>query len=99
MKNRRVGEEFHRSRRRAALIVNLESYLDTGLFLDHRITRSMIRERLREGASLNLFAYTGSFTAYAAAVGRGSVSVDLPTYQDWAVRNFELNGLDLRRHR
>lgn len=73
--------------------VNLSDYLDTGLFLDHRTTRRMIRERAQGKRFLNLFAYTGSFTVYAAAGGAVSTTtVDLSsTYLDWAVRNFSLN--------
>lgn len=75
-------------------LVNLTDYLDTGLFLDHRITRSMVREKSHNKKVLNLFCYTGSFSVYAAA-GMASevVSVDLSnTYIDWAKRNMELNG-------
>lgn len=81
-------------------IVNLEQYLDTGLFLDHRNTRRMVQEKAAGKRFLNLFAYTGSFTVYAAAGGAWeSVTVDLSnTYQDWARRNFELNGMDLDKH-
>ena len=81
-------------------IVNLEAYLDTGLFLDHRITRRMVQERAAGKRFLNLFAYTGSFTVYAAAGGASeSVTVDMSnTYQDWSKRNFALNGMDLARH-
>ena len=74
--------------------VNLSDYLDTGLFLDHRQTRRMVRD-LAEGTNfLNLFAYTGSFTVYAAAGGAAkTTSVDLSaTYQDWAAENLRLNG-------
>ena len=49
--------------------VNLSDYLDTGLFLDHRITRGMIRDAAAGKRFLNLFGYTGSFTVYAAAGG------------------------------
>ena len=49
--------------------VNLSDYLDTGLFLDHRITRSMIEHEARGKRFLNLFGYTGAFTVYAAAGG------------------------------
>jgi 23S rRNA (cytosine1962-C5)-methyltransferase len=82
-------------------IVNLEAYLDTGLFLDHRALRALVRERAAGRRLLNLFAYTGSFTVYAAAGGAAeSASVDLSnTYLDWAARNFALNGLDTARHR
>lgn len=73
--------------------VNLSDYLDTGLFLDHRITRSMVREQSRDRDVLNLFAYTGSFSVYAAAGGARSVTtVDLSrTYLQWARENMELN--------
>ena len=80
--------------------VNLSDYLDTGLFLDHRITRGMVRELAAGKRFLNLFAYTGAFTVYAAAGGAAStVSVDLSnTYLDWAQRNLALNGLAGPQH-
>ena len=73
--------------------VNLSDYLDTGLFLDHRITRQFVRELSNDKKVLNLFAYTGSFSVYAAAGGAKEVkTVDLSnTYIDWAKRNFQLN--------
>ena len=75
--------------------VNLTDYLDTGLFLDHRITRGMVRQESAGMRVLNLFCYTGSFSVYAAAGGALSVdSVDLSkTYLAWAEANMELNGL------
>lgn len=75
-------------------IVNLTDYLDTGLFLDHRVTRQMVREQSQGMKVLNLFAYTGSFSVYAAAGGaKEVVTVDLSkTYLSWAHRNMELNG-------
>lgn len=81
-------------------IINLDDYLDTGLFLDHRLTRGIVRERAAGKRFLNLFAYTGSFTVYAAAGGAAaSVTVDLSnTYQDWSLRNFRLNSMDSNRH-
>ncbi len=74
--------------------VNLSDYLDTGLFLDHRITRGMVRDEAKDKRVLNLFCYTGSFSVYAAAGGAASVtSVDLSkTYLKWAEDNFALNG-------
>lgn len=74
--------------------VNLSDYLDTGLFLDHRITRKMVQEEASGKRVLNLFAYTGSFSVYAAAGGAVEVTtVDLSnTYTEWARRNMELNG-------
>ena len=81
-------------------IVDLEAHLDTGLFLDHRALRAIVRERAQGRRMLNLFAYTGSFTVYAAAGGAvASQSVDLSnTYLDWAAHNFAANGVDSRRH-
>lgn len=75
--------------------INLTDYLDTGLFLDHRITRSIVRDTSRGKNVLNLFCYTGSFSVYAAAGGAAEVvSVDLSkTYLKWALENMELNDL------
>lgn len=74
--------------------LDLESYLDVGLFLDHRITRRLIALSSRDKDVLNLFAYTGSASVYAAAGGAKSVTtVDLSqTYLDWARRNMTYNG-------
>ena len=59
-------------------LVNLTDYLDTGLFLDHRITRQMVKEQSKSKRVLNLFCYTASFSVYAALGGADSVtSVDL----------------------
>lgn len=79
--------------------VNLARYLDTGLFLDHRDTRALIRSKAHGRTFLNLFAYTGSFTVYAAAGGaQRTVTVDLSrTYQAWSRRNLVHNGLDDER--
>lgn len=83
-------------------LVNLSDYLDTGLFLDHRLTRMRVRE-LSEGKKvLNLFSYTGSFSVYAAAGGATQVdTVDMSrTYLGWAQRNLALNGFtDENRYR
>lgn len=75
--------------------VNLSDYLDSGLFLDHRITRHMVREDAKDKKVLNLFCYTGSFSVYAAAGGAATVtSIDLSkTYLQWAEDNLRLNGL------
>src|SRR5487761_2262032 len=81
-----AGEEFVVSENGYQFIVNLEAYLDTGLFLDHRNMRKMIGERSFGKRFLNLFAYTGSFTVYAAKGGAiASTTVDLSnTYLEWA---------------
>jgi 23S rRNA (guanine2445-N2)-methyltransferase / 23S rRNA (guanine2069-N7)-methyltransferase len=82
-------------------LVNLDDYLDTGLFLDHRLTRARLREAATGGRFLNLFCYTGSATVYAAAGGaQRSLSLDLSNrYLDWAAQNYALNGLDPAQHR
>ena len=81
-------------------LVNLTDYLDTGLFLDHRSMRALIRELAPGRRVLNLFAYTGTATVYAAAGGaKSTTSVDLSAnYLDWARRNLELNGLNGPQH-
>jgi len=81
--------------------VNFEDYLDTGLFLDHRITRSKLAERAKDKNFLNLFAYTGAGTVYAAKGGaKSTLTVDMSnTYLQWARRNLILNGLDNDKHR
>lgn len=78
-----------------SFIINLTDYLDTGLFLDHRITRGMVREASEGKKVLNLFCYTGSFSVYAAKGGAAHVtSVDLSnTYLHWAKRNLQYNKL------
>ena len=76
--------------------VNLTAYLDTGLFLDHRDTRAQVGAAAAGARFLNLFAYTGSFTVYAAAGGASStLTLDMSqTYQEWTRRNLALNGFD-----
>jgi 23S rRNA (guanine2445-N2)-methyltransferase / 23S rRNA (guanine2069-N7)-methyltransferase len=80
--------------------VNFRDYLDTGLFLDHRIVRGMLRSWAKDADFLNLFCYTGSATVYAAAGGAGSTTgVDLSnTYLDWAHENLILNGFHGNNH-
>jgi 23S rRNA (guanine2445-N2)-methyltransferase / 23S rRNA (guanine2069-N7)-methyltransferase len=93
---REVGESGLR------FLVNLTDYLDTGLFLDHRPTRGLIRDLARGGRFLNLFAYTGTASVYAAVGGAASTTtVDMSSvYLDWARRNMTLNGFpEGRTHR
>ncbi|WP_261895569.1 bifunctional 23S rRNA (guanine(2069)-N(7))-methyltransferase RlmK/23S rRNA (guanine(2445)-N(2))-methyltransferase RlmL [Vibrio cyclitrophicus] len=82
------------------LIVNLHDYLDTGLFLDHKITRRRIGEMAAGKDFLNLFAYTGSASVHAAVGGaRSTTTVDMSnTYLEWAKQNMELNGRVGRQH-
>ena len=81
-------------------LLNLSDYVDTGLFLDHRVTRGMVRDEAKDKDFLNLFAYTGSFSAYAAAGGaRSTTTVDLSkNYLNWAQKNLEANGLEGEEH-
>jgi 23S rRNA (guanine2445-N2)-methyltransferase / 23S rRNA (guanine2069-N7)-methyltransferase len=80
--------------------VNFTDYLDTGLFLDHRITRQRLRADAAGKRFLNLFAYTGSATVYAAAGrARATTTVDMSaTYLDWAKNNLSANGFSGREH-
>jgi len=80
--------------------VNFTDYLDTGLFLDHRLTRERLRAAAAGRRFLNLFAYTGSATVYAAAGrARATTTVDMSaTYLDWAQRNLAVNGFSGREH-
>ncbi|HLI16904.1 MAG TPA: bifunctional 23S rRNA (guanine(2069)-N(7))-methyltransferase RlmK/23S rRNA (guanine(2445)-N(2))-methyltransferase RlmL [Rhodanobacteraceae bacterium] len=83
------------------LLVNLHDRLDTGLFLDHRLVRARVREFAKGRDVLNLFAYTGTASVYAAAGGaRSTTSVDLSrVYLEWASRNLALNGFTGTAHR
>ncbi|HEX9706711.1 MAG TPA: bifunctional 23S rRNA (guanine(2069)-N(7))-methyltransferase RlmK/23S rRNA (guanine(2445)-N(2))-methyltransferase RlmL [Steroidobacteraceae bacterium] len=82
-------------------LVNFTDYLDTGLFLDHRLTRARIREAAKGKRFLNLFCYTGAATVYAVAGGAvASTSIDMSrTYVDWARRNMAINELGGDAHR
>lgn len=99
-KTGRAGEDFVIEENGRKFWVNLDKYLDTGLFLDHRNTRKKVGDTAAGKRFLNLFSYTSSFTVYAATGGAvSSETVDLSnTYLDWAQRNFELNGIDLAKH-
>lgn len=94
------GEDFVVHEDGLGFYVNLDAYLDTGLFLDHRNTRKRVRAEAAGKRFLNLFSYTGAFTVYAAAGGaRETVTVDMSnTYLDWAGRNFGLNGMPFQQH-
>ena len=89
------AEYFPASEQGLTFLVNLTDYLDTGLFLDHRITRQMVRNESANKRVLNLFAYTGSFSVYAAAGNAQTVTtVDLSkTYLAWAEENLKANQL------
>jgi len=95
------GEFIQVSEYNAQLWVNLTDYLDTGLFLDHRIARRMLGQLSKGKDFLNLFAYTGSASVHAGLGGaRSTTTVDMSrTYLEWAERNLRLNGLTGRAHR
>lgn len=95
------GDFFEVSEFNAKLWVNLTDYLDTGLFLDHRIARKMLGQMSKGKDFLNLFAYTGSASVHAGLGGaRSTTTVDMSrTYLEWAERNLRLNGLTGRQHR
>lgn len=81
-------------------ILNMYDYIDTGLFLDHRNTRQLIKKLSYDRSFLNLFAYTGSVTVYAAAGGaKTTTTVDMSnTYIQWAQENLSMNGYSSDRH-
>ncbi|RZA25762.1 MAG: SAM-dependent methyltransferase, partial [Proteobacteria bacterium] len=91
----RTDERMEVSEGGLKFFVNLYDFLDVGLFTDHRKTRDIVRSLVKGKNFLNLFAYTGAFSVYAAAGGAKSVTtVDMSRrYLDWARDNMELNGL------
>jgi 23S rRNA (guanine2445-N2)-methyltransferase / 23S rRNA (guanine2069-N7)-methyltransferase len=80
--------------------LNLTGYLDTGLFLDHRLTRRLVGQKARGRRVLNLFSYTGSASVHAGLGGaRAITTVDMSnTYLNWAQDNFALNGLQGKQY-
>ena len=96
----KAGEDFEVREGEARFIVNLERYLDTGLFLDHRPIRQWIYQHSRNCRFLNLYCYTATVSVHAALGGAlSTTNVDLSrTYLQWAQRNFELNEIDIREH-
>lgn len=95
------GEYFYVQEYGAKLWVNLTDYLDTGLFLDHRLTRKMLGEMAAGKDFLNLFAYTGTATVHAALGGaKSTTTVDMShTYLNWAEQNLELNQIKGKAHK
>ncbi|MBE0501360.1 MAG: bifunctional 23S rRNA (guanine(2069)-N(7))-methyltransferase RlmK/23S rRNA (guanine(2445)-N(2))-methyltransferase RlmL [Desulfuromonadales bacterium] len=96
-----TGAFFEVEEEGARLLVNLTDYLDTGLFLDHRPVRRLIKQQAAGKRFLNLFAYTATASVQAALGGAiSTTSVDMSyTYLGWGKRNFELNGMSPDRHR
>ncbi|TAL64765.1 MAG: bifunctional 23S rRNA (guanine(2069)-N(7))-methyltransferase RlmK/23S rRNA (guanine(2445)-N(2))-methyltransferase RlmL, partial [Legionella sp.] len=84
---------------KAKFKVNLFDYLDTGLFLDHRLLRLSFASLTPGTRFLNCFCYTASASVHAALAGALTTNVDLSnTYLAWAEDNFRLNQLPLNRH-
>jgi 23S rRNA (cytosine1962-C5)-methyltransferase len=80
--------------------LDLTTYIDVGLFLDHRPLRKIIQKKSQGQKVLNLFSYTGSLSCAAAMGGaKKVVSVDLSsTYLNWSQENFHLNKINLDDH-
>ncbi|RDE70446.1 bifunctional 23S rRNA (guanine(2069)-N(7))-methyltransferase RlmK/23S rRNA (guanine(2445)-N(2))-methyltransferase RlmL [Aggregatibacter segnis] len=95
------GEYFYVNEYCAKLWVNLTDYLDTGLFLDHRLTRKMLGEMAQGKDFLNLFSYTGSATVHAAlGKAKSTTTVDMSnTYLNWAEQNLLLNDIEGKQHK
>jgi 23S rRNA (guanine2445-N2)-methyltransferase / 23S rRNA (guanine2069-N7)-methyltransferase len=100
VKHNQSGQFFEVHEGDAVFLVNLSDYLDTGLFLDHRLTRQMLHDVVEGKRFLNLFAYTGTATVQAALGGASSTtSVDMSkSYLAWARRNLARNGFSDQRH-
>jgi 23S rRNA (guanine2445-N2)-methyltransferase / 23S rRNA (guanine2069-N7)-methyltransferase len=83
------------------LLVNLHDYLDTGLFLDHKLTRRKLAQLASGKDFLNLFAYTGSATVHAACGGaKSTTTVDMSkTYLEWAQENLAINSISGPNHK
>lgn len=97
----RTGAEYIVRENGLRFLIKPADYLDVGLFLDHRNTRQMVRQEASGKRVLNLFAYTGSFTVYAAAGDSAeTLTVDMSnTYLEWADRNLSLNGFSGKNNR
>ncbi|MDO8580280.1 MAG: class I SAM-dependent methyltransferase [Candidatus Omnitrophota bacterium] len=95
-----LGKRFEVSERNLRFWVNMDDFLDTGLYSDHRDTRVIVRNIAAGKDFLNLYAYTGAFTCAAAAgEAKTTVTVDRSeTYLNWAQDNLKLNGLWGPRH-
>lgn len=83
------------------LVTRLQAGLQTGLFIDARPERRWVRAHAAGYEILNLFAYTGAFTAHAVVGGaRRVTSVDASRAALlWGRRNVEANGFDADAHR
>jgi 23S rRNA (guanine2445-N2)-methyltransferase / 23S rRNA (guanine2069-N7)-methyltransferase len=84
----------------AQFYLNLHDYLDTGIFLDHRILRLEFAKLRPMTKFLNLFCYTATASVHAAIAGAYTTNVDLSnTYINWATQNFQLNRIPPQKHK
>ena len=95
------GKRFVVNERELKFWVNLDDFLDTGLYSDHRDTRILVKDMVKGKDFLNLFAYTGAFTCAAAAGGaKTTTTVDRSeTYSKWTKDNLVLNNLWGSQHK
>lgn len=95
-----VAEEFRVRENGLCFGVRLYDGYSTGLFLDQRNNRRWLSETNQRGRLLNLFSYTCGFSVYAAKLGAETVNIDLSNrFLSWGKSNFQVNDLDLSRHR
>ena len=81
------------------LRVNLNDYIDTGVFLDHRPLREILFSESTGKDVLNLFSYTCAISTACAFSAKKVTSLDLSQkYLDWGKENFKLNNIDPTAH-
>jgi len=82
--------------------VSFHEGFSTGLFLDIKYARQLVRQMSRPGEEvLNLFSYTGGFSIAAARAGAGRV-IEVDTgakWLGWARENQQLNAVTVVRQR
>ncbi len=95
-----TGQRLIVQERDIKVFVNLDDFLDTGLYSDHRDTRVLVSQLAAGKDFLNLFAHTGAFTCAAAKAGaKSTTTVDRSaTYLEWAKDNLALNGISSDQH-
>ena len=100
-KTGKTGDDFVITENGRKFWVNLDKYLDTGLFLDHRNTRKKVGETAAGKRFLNLFPTQAASPSMPQPVARypAKPSIYPTTYLEWAKRNFELNGIDPEQHK
>lgn len=83
-------------------VVSFQEGFSTGLFLDIKDARQLVRQMVRPGETvLNLFSYTGGFSIAAAKAGaRRVIEVDTGAkWLGWAQENQQLNAVAVVRQR